>query len=137
MIMAQKPPYVYFCNSSGVAYGITDATGINFGTVTKGTSSAEVPIYLKNDDLYLSLIATEIDCVMHPFGLQVGTAADTFDAVEFALTSGGPYTLNTPLSFGTVWYDFLNGPFYAKWFPSVSALSGAKTWAIMVSGNYE
>lgn len=135
--MARKPPYVYFCNSGGVAYGITAATGINFGTVIAGASSVETLIYLKNDDLYLSLIATEIDCVMHPFGLQVGTAADTFNAVEFALTTGGPYTINAPLSFGTVWYDFLNGPFYAKWFPPAGALKGAKTWAIMVSGNYE
>lgn len=135
--MALKPPNVYFATSGGVAYGITAATGINFGTVIAGQSSSEITLYLKNDDLYLSLIATEIDCVIHPFGLQAGAAADTYNAVEFALTSGGPYTINAPLAFGTVWFDFLNGPFYAKWFVPADAVKGSKVWGIMVSGNYE
>lgn len=132
-----RPPYVYFANSGGVAFGITAATAINFGTVINGQSSAEISIYLKNDDAYISLVASEVDCVSHPFGLQAGAAADTHDCVEFSLVSGGPYTINAPLAFGTVWYDFNNGPFYAKWYPPAGAAVGDKIWAIMVSGNYE
>ena len=132
-----KAPYIYFCTNNGTAYGIVPDTAINFGSVFPEQTSAEIAIYIQNDDEFKDLVATEIDCIRHPYDLQMGFDYETYEAVEFSISAGGNYTKGNPLAFGTCWADYRNGPFYAKWSPPKGAYKGLKVWGIMISGNYE
>lgn len=129
-------PRIAFCNSGGTAYSLDTSAPINFGTVVRGSSSAAIQVFIKNYETDVDLIAVEVDCIEHPYGLQVGTAGDTYNVVTFSTTSGGTYNKG-PYYVGTVWANTATTNFYAKWSPPASASLGARIWAMRVTGNYE
>lgn len=131
-------PRIAFCNSGGTAYSLDTSVPINFGNVLGGTPSANTQIYIKNYEAAngIDLIATEVMAVLHPFQLQAGTAAETYNAVTFASTTGGNF-LPGPYYVGTVYANTATTNFYAKWTPPSTATKGHKIWALMVTGNYE
>lgn len=129
-------PRIAFVDSGATAYSLDTSVPINFGTVVRGSSSAAKQVYIKNFEADVDLIAVEVDCIEHPFGLQYGEAGDTYSAVTFCASSGGTYKAG-PYYVGTVWANTATTNFYAKWTPPAAAALGAKIWAIRVSGNYE
>lgn len=129
-------PRIAFVDVSATAYSLDTSVPIDFGTVARGSSSAATAVYIKNFETDVDLIAVEVDCIEHPYGLQVGTAEETSSAMTFSATSGGTYAAG-PYYVGTVWANTATTVFYAKWTPPVAASAGAKIWAMRVSGNYE
>jgi len=129
-------PRIAFVNSGGTAYSLDTSAAISFGTVVRGSSSSAVQVYIKNYETDVDLIATEVDCIEHPYGLQVGTAEDTYSAVTFSATSGGTYAAG-PYYVGTVWANTSTTTFFCKWAPPATAALGPRIWAMRVSGNYE
>lgn len=129
-------PRIAFVDVSATAYSLDTSVPIDFGTVVRGSSSAATQVYIKNFETDVDLIAVEVDCIEHPYGLQVGTANETYSAVKFSGTSGGTYAAG-PYYVGTVWANTATTTFYAKWAPPATAALGARIWAMRVSGNYE
>jgi len=129
-------PRIAFVNSGATAYSLDTSVPIDFGTVVRGSSSAAKQVYIKNFETDVDLIAVEVDCIEHPYGLQVGTAEETANAMTYCATSGGTYAAG-PYYVGTVWANTATTNFYCKWAPPSTAALGARVWAMRVSGNYE
>lgn len=126
-------PRIAFVDENGVAYSLDTSVPIYFGNVARGQSSPSKTVYIKNYELDVDLIAVEVDCIEHPYGLQVGTAEETYSAVAFL--TGSTYTPG-PYYVGTVWANTVT-VFYARWAPPKAAAPGARIWAMRVSGNFE
>jgi hypothetical protein len=129
-------PRIAFVDVSATAYSLDTSVPIDFGTVARGFSSAATQVYIKNFETDVDLIAVEVDCIEHPYGIQVGAADETYNAVTFCATSGGTYAAG-PYYVGTVWANTATTTFYCKWTVPTTATTGAKIWAMRVSGNYE
>lgn len=129
-------PRIAFVDVSATAYSLDTSVPIDFGTVVRGSSSAATQVYIKNFETDVDLIAVEVDCIEHPYGIQVGAADETYNAVTFCATSGGTYAAG-PYYVGTVWANTATTTFYCKWTVPTTATTGAKIWAMRVSGNYE
>lgn len=129
-------PRIAFVDVSATAYSLDTSTPINFATVPGGSSSMATAVYIKNFETDVDLIAVEVDCIEHPYGLQLGTAEETYSAMTYCATSGGTYAAG-PYYVGTVWANTATTVFYCKWSPPITAAPGARIWAMRVSGNYE
>lgn len=129
-------PRIAFVNSGATAYSLDTSVPINFGTVIRGSASAATQVYIKNFETDVDLIAVEVDCIEHPYGLQYGEASDTYNVITYCATSGGTYEAG-PYYVGTIWANTATTNFYAKWTPPADAALGAKIWAMRVSGNFE
>ena len=134
--LVMAAPRIAFVDSGGTAYSLDTSVPINFGTVVRGAPSSAKQVYIKNYEADVDLIAVEVDCIEHPYGLQVGTAEDTCNSMTYSATAGGTYEVG-PYYVGTVWANTATTNFYCKWTPPATAALGARIWAMRVSGNFE
>lgn len=129
-------PDIGLYNGSDVAYAADLSSPVDFGSVKPGATSSAVTVKLVNFSTDVKLIAVEVDGIEHPYGYQVGDDAVTYNAMEFAATSGGTPTDGEPLYIRELPEDSTT-IIYATWTPPVDSTVGTYYWGIVVTGNYE
>lgn len=119
---------IVFEDGSGNIYGlIADVLGVG---LIRLREEKIVPVYLKNMTIDTCTDIT-VEAIAHPTN-QVGSAAETYDAVQFGLTIAGP------------WFDILDIAsmiggelklIYMNWTMPEEAIPGLGQFAIEVKGD--
>lgn len=117
---------VRILDAGGNEIPLDDSNPAAFGTVRAGLTSDPVELQVENDGDQDVFFVT-VRAIEHP-DAQVGDAADTYEAVEFATSEDGNYTdqldLTDKLAPGA------KQTFWARWNVPDDAPAGDVVWAI-------
>lgn len=124
------PASLQLLDAAGVEVSLGDANPVDFGTVTTGTTSDAKEMKVKNSG-DVDVFFARVRAIQHPTA-QVGAAADTFAATEFALTEDGAYAAE--LELGTL-APAEEKSFWVRWAVPAEAPPGAAVWAAEALGS--
>lgn len=112
-------------DAEGEEVSLDDANPVDFGTVTTGTTSDPKQMKLKNAG-DAAVFFARVRAAQHPTA-QVGSAACTFAATEFALTESGAFGAEVELGALAPGEE---KPFWARWTVPAEAPAGAVVWVV-------
>lgn len=116
-------------DEDGEEVSLDDANPVDFGTVTAGTTSDPKQMRVKNSGDG-EVFFVRVRAAQHPTA-QVGGAACTFKATEFALSEEGAYV--EELELGTLGPGE-EKPFWVRWVVPAEAPAGVVVWAVEALG---